>query len=681
MRTLVLCCFSLCFFQVSLSPVQADLPEGWDQLAASDFAEQVYGLKNDNDLSFEEISEVEPHAADLLTNMIESSNDFETLFKLQRICRKHLKLNPDLREQLKAAVIARQDDWTGKHFDEVGKKLRLMGYMGIDIGDVANEAKKWKTSGGDMSQVWDEYLPYIHLLYEEPQIVRTGFSVKWQGKVTATSTGNYTFSISPHNVNAIHNMSSSGYYLQESMKVTVGGQQIVSAAPEQWNPVGSTVSMTAGQPVDIVVEMEVDSPKLPRFAVHALLFWEGPGVAKQIVPKSQLTTPNGSQNGLEAIYSWKNEAGETESLTRIDDSVDFTWNKGELALSTDTTYQKQGMNILWTKTMTSAALGTFENSLPSTANSYHRIDEHLLLGVPEGSADGLTMTQRKDFLTELVSHPKILKSMNARQIGDICMAFRYGMGDLTGEVFGAWAIQNKDHSSELKADFKVRRVDGISRTVFLNLATCFTQELSWDEIQKIKTDYLEMENGSCCLPVAYVLGYCYLSQNRFQEWIDFLISKLEDDSLTGDQRVNWLLARAHAQEIRLGPAKPFTIPWERPLDGRVWIEEASLIANSGPVKARVAKEMAARLLAIYQFDQAKSTLENVSSSSPTQITGWLIAVNHYKSAHEKDQADKAQAAKAAYIGNLKKRQEKAIDRGDQEAADRYDALIQTAEAE
>ena len=73
-------------------------------------------------------------------------------------------------------------------------------------------------------------------------------------------------------------------------------------------------------------------------------------------------------------------------------------------------------------------------------------------------------------------------------------------------------------------------------------------------------------------------------QGNILPWIERLEARLADESLTGDRRVNWLLARAQAEEIRRGRPHEHYLTVERPLAGRAWIEEATLVAESEGVR-------------------------------------------------------------------------------------------------
>ncbi len=66
---------------------------------------------------------------------------------------------------------------------------------------------------------------------------------------------------------------------------------------------------------------------------------------------------------------------------------------------------------------------------------------------------------------------------------------------------------------------------------------------------RLQKDFLQLPDGRCSLPVAYTLTYIYLGRGKLKDWLGVLDAKLADPALTGNLRVNWLLARAQAQEF------------------------------------------------------------------------------------------------------------------------------------
>ena len=128
-------------------------------------------------------------------------------------------------------------------------------------------------------------------------------------------------------------------------------------------------------------------------------------------------------------------------------------------------------------------------------------------------------------------------------------------------------------------------------------------------LDRFDQDYLILPDGQCVLGVAYTLAYGYWVGGRIEQWVDRLEARLADEQLTGDRRVNWLLARAQAEEIRRSPPYEHWLTVDRFLAGRGWIEEACLVAQSEPVRLRAYRELAARLTAEERLDAAQRMLD------------------------------------------------------------------------
>jgi hypothetical protein len=151
---------------------------------------------------------------------------------------------------------------------------------------------------------------------------RKAFTATWTGFVTPPRTGQFVFSICPINVNK----EIGNEFVRNTMEVWIDRTRVVSATPAKWQWGGSAVQLTAGHAVPIRIEVDYqigrptnsDSP-------HAFLYWEGPGLNRQIVPGAVLTPPNGDGQGLEGVYRWIEKAEPKEVIQR-NSSIEFAWS-------------------------------------------------------------------------------------------------------------------------------------------------------------------------------------------------------------------------------------------------------------------------------------------------------------------------------------------------------------------
>lgn len=658
--------------------VPAGLPEGWDQLSVEEFVMRASEYYEDGDLVGVDEAAVRQHAAERFRqiDLLNTELSYQVLLGLQWGARPYLQWQDH--QQLRNALLARQDDWTGQPYNEMQYKVILMHRVEIPFELCVREARRWVAAGGkpediqpNDSDVWpDEVAVARHAFAEsEAESIEGSFSVHWEGQVSAPQTGQYTFSISPINVNSTDHE----FALQETMTVKVGGQTILSATPAQWTSDSSPVTLTAGEPADLSVDLSVRVQNFPARTVHALLYWEGPGVAKSIVPKNRLSQPEQAGPGLKGTYTWI-EGGAERTVTRIDPTIDFAWPQKWISLAQRSTEQDNVVNAYWLST-------TSSNYLSWTENVGGEVRRHPFLVDPMDISENISSARRQEFLDELLARPALLDALDARHAQEFYQAFRFGAADKALDAFGTWATRHADWECELPVAESVIDFDLDSRTAFRKLADCVTHEFP-EHAARLQNEYLTLPDGTCCLPVAYTLAYSYLSRGEIDRWIEILASHLQESTSVGDRRVNWLLARAQADEIKQGTPKPYYVNHPRLMDGRVWIDEATLVAESPEVKLRAIKELASRLMALGRFGDAREllakTAEDASGSAAAEIASWQQAVDDLEEARSVAQAEQAAAAQEAYLSKLRERRDRAAQNGDTGAVNRYQALIDAA---
>ncbi len=105
-----------------------------------------------------------------------------------------------------------------------------------------------------------------------PNIPPINFSARWTGYVQARSSGNYTFTT----------------YSDDGIRVWLNDQQVINNwSTHREAEDNAQISLNAGQ----LVKIQIDFYQTSRYA-ECELFWSAPGIAKQIVPKTQLYAGN-----------------------------------------------------------------------------------------------------------------------------------------------------------------------------------------------------------------------------------------------------------------------------------------------------------------------------------------------------------------------------------------------------
>ncbi|MEX2027083.1 MAG: hypothetical protein WEH44_07275, partial [Pirellulaceae bacterium] len=356
--------------------------------------------------------------------------------------------------------------------------------------------------------------------------------------------------------------------------------------------------------------------------------------------------------------------------SRADRSIDFAWTNDLIVIADDTAIADQAADTVWQNV-------SADEYLQSLETSGSGVQRHPYFREMNGSAASLSSARRQAFLTKLLAHPALLDVLNPREAVTFYQAFRFGAADKALDVFGLWAVRHADHEAVLTVD---RPFERDAREMYSSMALCATQQLP-EQAARLQSEFLELDDGRCCLPVAYTLAYSYLGRGRLDEWIALLNDKLNANSITGDRRVNWLLARAHAEEIRYERANPYVPHGSRATDGRVYLDEGLIVAESPAVKARVAKEIAARLVSSMQFSAGREALQQTPNPQPDVQNALLATVDKLEAAEAARQAKRAVAARQAYASKLRERRERASAAGNTDAVSRYDALIEAADSQ
>ena len=472
-------------------------------------------------------------------------------------------LVPDTVDKTRAAVSGRQDNWAGQPFPEILAKVMMLRRLNAPQAQLLQEAQHWVAAGGTLQQIPQESLVYdvARQMFGTPNVVTSSFSVAWSGQLNAPQSGDYTFSISPINVNAAYKRQPIGVQVTISMAGQVLLQSIPgdsgtasfpsyqpSAPPPDWTSQTQPVTLTAGQPVSIQVTLSANAlSDLPPGNLHAMLYWQGPGIATSLVPASSFTLSDSSGPGLQTTYSWTSQ-GQPQALNRTDPMIDFAWTNPAILLAQNPAPANQVANQMWQALTSQSYLATLIGP-PAQLHPFFK--------AANDASVGLTSAQRQAFLDLVLQNPSLLDPVDVPTTVHFYQAFRIGGPDKALQVFGTWAARHADYASDFSDS---RYFDGDSRFALAEMAAFVTLQLP-AQASVLQNQYLQLPDGRCALPVAYVLSYSYLSQGKQADWTAFLDAKLGDPTVTGDLRVNWLLARSHIQELLRNPSKHYPLRW------------------------------------------------------------------------------------------------------------------------
>jgi hypothetical protein len=185
---------------------QSALPANWQQLSPSDFATLVQGYyqqRTFQSLSPTDQASLQYQGAQLFSQVNFSSTTltYQTLGVLAQVGESQL---PQWTlAQARAGLIARHDDWTGKPYAEIFAKVMLMARLQLPDSLSVPEARRWVLAGGTADQVPqnDWVYDFVRHMFADFSVIDKSFSVSWTGQINAPQSGDYTFSLSPIDVN------------------------------------------------------------------------------------------------------------------------------------------------------------------------------------------------------------------------------------------------------------------------------------------------------------------------------------------------------------------------------------------------------------------------------------------------------------------------------------------------
>ena len=660
---------------------QVSLPAGWQQLDADAFVASlsaVYEPDEDIYIGTDTEATVRQHAATMFggIDVATTQLSYRTLYWIYALA--YPKLDADAHEPVRDALVARQDNWASRPYEDLRSKQYFMWRASAPGSARAAELQAWIAAGGSIDDIWAEDLSLARKDLMAEVKMSGDFQIEWSGSITAPATGAYTFSVSPINISARDYSLHDRYDVMQTITVSVNGQEVISATPDDWAYVGAPVQLTQGQAVPLQVNMTIESERLPPWAVHAQLYWSGPGVAQAVVPADRLTPPSGQGEGLQQVVSWEQD-GEPQTLTQTVPNIDYAWIES-VSFVNDLDTLQQIADRMWSELMAPVYLAAVTGG-PK---------RHAFVDEGESANEIMTSAQRRQFMATVQQSPEMLDHLKLKEMVDVYRSFRLGAPAEALDAFALWAERHADATCRMPQEYEnsmkyFREFLGFNfynHKAYRLLAICVGIQLP-EHAERLLSDDLELEDGRCCLPVAYTLAYAFLTQERFDDWVALLDARLADPGLTGDTRVNWLLARAMAAEMRLLPTNIYADGKLRPMDGMPWVDEAAEAAQTPETQVRVAREKGARLASIQKYDEANAVLadagQGVSQALQDEVAVCLDCVSRFQAWNAAAEAAHAQASQDNYVDELRARRDRATAAGDANLAARYDTLIQAAE--
>ena len=649
---------------------QGQTSESWRQLSLPEFVQEMQRLTTgEPSPTQEEWNAIRAQSAERLLAAIDGdvAADLGDLVSLYLWARPVLSAAEQ--ETARSALRGARDQARQWSFAKLREVQVRMDQAGLTEEDVHQLTWAWLeqrdvTTLEDLDQLgW--LFAQVQLM-DRREIGRQEFSITWTGSVQAPVDGTYTFSICPLDLNYEH----AGTFREQAMRIWVAEQQILDSSAGGWTFQAQPVALTAARPAEIRVELAYacssqgvidDRPAI------AQLYWEGPGISRRLVPSSALAPPEGGAEGLRGEY--RIGTGEdVQELTRVDPAIDFIWYHQCLLACPRQAVREPLARQLFAVASDVGTLAAWESGTQGWQENWQGNWAFL---------ESLDSSRQAAWAQTLATHPALLESCNPRAIATLYSRCRVGAPDAALRVVGLWGQLHADKAPVPAVDFYQA-----NREVYRELSHKMVTQYA-GHLTALEEGYLELPDGTCSLPVAYIVSYGYWAQGEIRDWIDQLDGRLEGDALDGDRRVNWLIARAQAEAIRRSPAHEHWYTNDRYLAGRAWLEEATLVAESEPARLRAFGELAAREAAYERVDQALGMLDRAeerctSAVSSAAIAAWRAQLATLRQALAERHARREAAARQAYINHLREGYERAVEQGDSSALAHYEQKLSAA---
>ncbi|MCZ6837599.1 MAG: PA14 domain-containing protein [Planctomycetota bacterium] len=569
-------------------------------------------------------------------------------------------------------------------FDEVFMLYQTLRSQGTPVGEIADAVAGWMDlnewrglSVGELAELWN-------MLNSDLVASMTECSARWTGSITAPLTDTYTFSNLYHSTTDMQ------------MRVWVNGQLVLQpASAELLARSGSSfsvipemndsnargdqstgISLQAGQTVQVTVEMNNFTPHLRRNWGYpvAILFWEGQTLPRAQVPGEVLSPPEGfgraGSSGLKAEL-YDGPSFNRLVQTRLDDTIDVACMSSPFA-PVHLAKKRAVMEILWPKFLAADFEGLVEDDFNEPARILHRL------------GSGLPGPRKATVLELMNANPEAVQALDDRWILAVHSAAKHvqmpnpgsNKNDPFVEFVATWC-EGQEGDAEFGVIEGYENRQGYARKnhyPYYILGRWLKKEF-WPRLDDLLQNHLMNENRSCQPGVASVLAFGYRESARMDEWIGLLDQMLDDETLVGDARASWLVARGYAEEIRGDK--------QHPLAGVEWLNQALAEADSDVLRLNIVRQLVVRLGSMDEGERAEAIIMAVGRqvAGAEEIASWRTEIVRLSGVYEAKRIANRREAHLAHVAELQRRLTRAMSENDQSKVERYQRLLQEANSE
>lgn len=513
--------------------------------------------------------------------------------------------------------------------------------------------------GRDLSTLSKSNLLALARLLAEGFTPENGFSVEWAGLVAAPRDGEYRFSISPHDMNVKQVEDWEDVENSCSVTLQIDESEVLAASPGQWKFEGEPVTLTAGEPATVRLRLRCHWTNDHMRMTPAILYWEGPGVPRSVVPESAFSVADASGSGLAVEYAWDEKSGDgtvQRNVTAKDPNVEFIWpQRLESGLRSEAVRHVAGQLVeRWIQSD-----GDFVGDVARWPQ---------VVSI-------LTTTQLKQCLDALAAQPAQLDAISAARMERFLYGVRCGAEEAAVDIVGVWLCR-RPYTPPVFAANPLEYFD-LNREFFYRIAEFFVFEFP-EGVLQLEDEYLVDGDGRCNANVATALAECYLVQGEIDKWVETLDGHLSNESMDAAIRFEWLMARSQAEEFRGAYADRYHRTSELFLAGQDWLDEAALLSDTTQQRERILREKLVRHAALGWWTEAERALEQARGEGgvlPEQIDLLEQSVGLARQRAVAQANLAAREADEAYANEIRRRRDRSAAAGDSVGVGRYEQVL------
>ena len=305
----------------------AQSPDSWRQLSLADFVREITQLTSGSEPLADELwAEIRSQAAERLLQAVAAGTpaDYGDLVSLYLWGRP--QLSPEQTTTALAGLVPQATQVSAWTIEKLLAVHARMNEAGLPVDALHTLVLAWLEQRDVRTLANVDQLGWLFAqvqLAHRQDTGRQAFTVRWTGTLQPPVDGACTLSICPLRLN----FRSGQTFREESTKIFVAEQPVLDSARDGGTFRADPVTLTAGQRVPLRVELSFacsSAGVIGDLPAVALLYWEAPGLARQLVPSAALATPDGRQPGLQGDYAL--QVGENQvTTTRVDPQLNFVW--------------------------------------------------------------------------------------------------------------------------------------------------------------------------------------------------------------------------------------------------------------------------------------------------------------------------------------------------------------------